>query len=88
MAHTQFEKDMLTRIHNEIQQRKRRGKASAQDDTDLETIMTGTEAERQTLITSYINNTGIPLCDAEIADCDAAKTAAQSLKADMQSYVS
>lgn len=87
MAHTQFEKDMLNRIREEIENRKRIGKASEQDFTDLETITTGTEAERQTLIAAYITNVGIPKCNAEIADCDAAKTAVQSLKTDMEAYV-
>jgi hypothetical protein len=87
MAHTQFEKDMLTRIHNEIQSRKRTGKTTSQDETDLETIMTGTETERKSLITTYINDVGIPKCDTEIADCDASKASIQNLKANMEAYV-
>ena len=87
MAHTVFEKDMLTRIHNEIYDRRRSKKATAQDLTDLDTILTGTEAERQTLITNYVNNVGIPRCTAEISDCDASKTAVQTLKTEMEAYV-
>lgn len=87
MAHTQFEKDMITRIRREIEGRKKIGKGTAQDQTDLDTIMYSSEADRQTLVTSYINDVGIDQCDAEIADCDAAKTVAQSLKTDMESYV-
>ena len=45
MAHTAFEKTMLTRMHNEIYDRRRSKKATAQDLTDLDTVLTGTEAE-------------------------------------------
>jgi len=87
MAHTQFEKDMLNRIREEIENRKRVGKATSDDLTDLETITTGTEAERQSLIATYINDVGIPRCNVEIADCDAAKSVVQALKTDMEAYV-
>ena len=87
MALTAFEKTTLTRMHDEIFDKRRAKKATAQDLTDLDTILTGTEAERQTLLTNYVNNVGIPQCDAGIADCDATKTEIQTLKTDMEAYV-
>ena len=88
MALTQFEKDCIDDIHAHLT---KNGRAS----TDLDTIKHGTEAERQTLITDWINGVnGITAVDARIADIDAAiaelntqKTALQTKKTDMQNYV-
>jgi hypothetical protein len=87
MALTTFEKDMLTRQHDAIQKRQRRGKASAQDETDLGTILGGTEAVRRLLIEDYVENVAIPECSASITACDTTKSALQTELATMQAYL-
>ncbi len=91
MALTQFEKDCIDEIHDNIIAKDR---PTLEDDTDLDTIKHGTEAARQTLLTNYINDTGLALVATEISAYDeettriaALKTAAEAKQTAMQAYV-
>lgn len=87
MALTAFEKTMIRRIDAEIRARGHAGKKAAWDDAYLTTILEGTEAERQMLISDYVSAVGIPACNAAISAADTEKADAQSLLTEMQAYV-
>ncbi len=93
MALTQFEKDCIDEIYESITAKPNR--MTPEKEADLDTIKHGEEADKRTLITDYINNTGLGLVADQIADCDriitdtnARKTDLQAKQTAMQDYVS
>lgn len=88
MALTEFEKTMIRRVDAEIRARQLAAKPGENDEETLTTILEGTENERRLLVENYVAAVGIPACNADIAAADAQKTAAQTLLAEMQAYIS
>lgn len=93
MALTDFEKDCIDEILVAITPKDSHRRTDSQQ-ADFDTITQGTEVERQTLITSYINDTGltkvatdITTCDDRVADLTAQKSALQTKQTTMQNYV-
>ena len=93
MALTDFEKSCIDDIFASLTPKDRR-RPSAEQETSMAAIKHGTEAERQALITNYINDTGltkvaaeISACDEQIAHLQSAKTDLQAKQTAMQNYV-
>ena len=94
MALTDFEKDCIQEMVAPLTGQRAPGRPTQEQQDTLETATQGTEAERQTLITDYINDEGLDAVAAQIAGCDEETTAIAALKVDleakqtaMQSYV-
>lgn len=95
MALTQLEKDCIDDVHGHlIAKVAKRKELTTQEQSDLDDIKHGDDAARQAVVTSWINNHGIPMVDGEIASIDAAiadlntrKTALQTKKTDIEAYV-
>jgi hypothetical protein len=92
MALTDFEKDCIDEIFAACTPKDRRRPSPAQQ-ADLDTIKHGSEADRQTLIRTYITDVGldkvaidITTHDDEIALLTAAKVALQAKQTAMQNY--
>lgn len=93
MALTDFEKDCIDEIFATLIPKDGR-RPSAEQQTDIDTVKHGSEAERQTLITAYINDIGLSKVAADITSNDdqvallgIAKTALQAKQTAMQNYV-
>lgn len=95
MALTQLEKDCIDDVHTHLMAKvNRRKELSAQEQSDLDDIKHGDDAERQAVVTSWINNFGIAALAEEIASITSAvtkmnarKTTLETKKTDIEAYV-
>ncbi len=93
MALTDFEKDCIDEIFATLIPKDGR-RLSAEQQADIDTVKHGSEAERQLLITTYINANGlakvavdITALDDEVTRLNALKVTLQAKQTAMQNYV-
>ena len=85
---TEFEKQMITLIHERIERPGRRDK-KASDKAAMETLIKGTDSEKQALIRKFINEEGlIAEVTTQISALNARGVMLNALKANMSAYVS
>ncbi len=95
MALIQIEKDCIDDVHDFLMAKLKRGvNLTSEEQSDLAAIKHGDEAERQAVVTSWINNSGIARMAGEIASIEAAiadlnlrKTVLEGRKTDIEAYV-
>jgi hypothetical protein len=95
MALIQIEKDCIDDAHDFLMAKIKRGRnLTSEEKSDLAAIKHGDEAERQAVVTSWINNSGIDKVTGEIASIEAAvtnlnarKAVLEAKKADIEAYV-
>ncbi|NRA75125.1 MAG: hypothetical protein HRU16_04220 [Planctomycetes bacterium] len=95
MALIQIEKDCIDDVHDFLMAKLKRGvNLTSEEKSDLAAIKHGDEAERQAVVTSWINNSGIARMAGEIASIEAAiadlnlrKTVLEGRKTDIEAYV-
>lgn len=83
MALTQFEKDCIDEIYEGLTSNPHKPRTPEQL-AGIDTIKHGEEADKRTLITDYINDTGLDLVADQIADCDRVITDTNTRKTDLQ----
>ena len=83
MALTDFEKDCIDEIVTIVTPKDSRRRNDYQQ-TTFDTVTHGTEAERQVLVTDYINANGLAKVAVDITGCDDEITRLTALKATLQ----
>lgn len=90
MAFTDIEKDCLNAYHVYLQRRQRLyGKRlDAQSAADLDTILTGAEADKKTAAKWYAENIDLPQVEEALAGIDQKKTDLQTRETDLNALIS
>lgn len=90
MAFTDIEKECLSAYHTHLQRRQRLyGKRlDAQSVADLDTILTGTEADKKTAAKWYAENVELPAVEEALAGIDQKKTDLQTRETDLNALIS
>ena len=86
MALTQFEMDMVKEMHDKCLKDLRDPTKKAAAQSELDTLLTGTEGSKQALITTYITDTGLPAVTGQITSINAHVSALQAKKTSMEGY--
>ncbi len=89
MAFTDIEKECIDAYDEYLQRRKRLyGKRlDAQSKADLQTIRTGTEADKKTAAKWYAENVDLPQVQAALAGIDQKKTDLQTRETDLNALI-
>ncbi len=87
MAFTSIDIDCLDKAHEYLLKRKTTGRIDATEQTHLDTIVKGDEAAKILVAKWYAENHALVRIDARLAVIDAEKTALESDKITLDSYI-
>lgn len=86
MAFTNMEKDCLREYHS-VLCRKPSSTLTTDEQTDLDTIVTGDEEAKRLVVKKFIESYAMPNVENVLADIDANKTALQGRQSDLQAWL-